>query len=76
MDCSRIHTQPLWERMFARDHDIHVIAAAQTVIEDRQKAVGIRRQIDPHDARLFIDDMIEKTGILVRKAIVILLPDM
>jgi hypothetical protein len=76
MDGGRVHTQPLWERMFARDHYIHVISTAQAVIEDRQKAVGVRRQINPHDARLFIDYMIKKTGILVREAIVILLPDM
>jgi hypothetical protein len=49
--------------------------AAQAVIEDRQKAIGIGRQVGAHDVGLLIDDVVDKTGILVREAVVILLPD-
>ena len=44
-----VHRQPLRRRVFARDHDIDVMAAAQAMVHHRQQAVGIRRQIDAHD---------------------------
>ena len=75
MDDGRIHRQPLRQGMLAGDHDVDVIAAAQAVIEDRQQAIGIGRQIDAHDIRLLVDHVVEEAGILVREAVVILLPD-
>ena len=71
----RIHGEPLRRRVLAGHHDVDVMAAAQTVVHDRQQAVGVRRQIDAHHLRLLVDDEIEKTRILVREAIVILAPD-
>jgi hypothetical protein len=53
-----------------------VAICTSTVIEDRQKAVGVWRQIDTHDIGFLVHDVVNKTGILVREAIVILLPDM
>ena len=52
------------------------MSAAQAVIKNRQQAVGIRRKINAHNIGLLIDDVIEKAGILMRKAIMVLLPDM
>ena len=70
-----VHRQPLRGRLFASDDDIHVIAAAQAVIGDRQEGIGIRRQIDAHDLRFFVDHVIDKAGVLVTEAVVILPPD-
>ena len=58
--------------MFARDHDVDVMPAAQAVIHHRQQTVRIRRQINAHDFGFFVEDMIDEAGILVREAIVIL----
>ena len=49
--------------------------AAEAVIEDREQAVGIGRQIDADDIGLLVDHVIEEAGVLVREAIVVLLPD-
>ena len=72
----RVHRQPLRQRVLAGDHHVDVVPAAQAVIEDRQQAVGIGRQVDAHDVGLLVDDVVEEAGILVREAVVILLPDM
>jgi len=60
--------------MLSRDDDVDVVAAAQTMIHDRQQTVAVRRQIDADDFGLLIGDVIEKAGILVCEAIVILAP--
>jgi phage tail protein X len=49
--------------------------AAQAVIEDRQQAIGVGRKVNAHDIGLLVDDVVEEAGILVREAVVILLPD-
>ncbi len=49
--------------------------AAQAVIEDRQQAVGVGRQVNAYDIGFLVDDVVEEAGILVREAVVILLPD-
>ena len=66
-----VHRQPLRRRVFAGDHDVHVVAAAQAVIPDREQAVGIRRQIDPHDVGFLVHDVVNETGVLMREAVVI-----
>ena len=70
-----VHRQPLRRRVFARDHDVDVMAAAQAVIHHRQQAVGIRRQIDAHDLGLLVHDVVDEAGVLMREAVVILAPD-
>ena len=70
-----LHGQPLRQCVFSSHHHVDVVAAAQAVIEHRQQAVGIGRQVDAHDVGLLVDDVVEKSGILVREAVVILLPD-
>ena len=71
-----VHRQPLRRLIFAGDHDVDVVAAAQTMIPDREQAVGIRRQIDPHDGGFLVHDVINETGVLMRQTVVHLLPDM
>ena len=71
-----VHRQPLRRRVFARDHDVDVMAAAQAVVHHRQQAVGIRRKVNTHDLGLLVHDVVDETGILVREAVVILAPDM
>ena len=70
-----VHGQPLRQGVLARHHDVDVVPAAQAVIEDRQQAVGVGRQVHAHDIGLLVDDVVEKAGILMREAVVILLPD-
>ena len=76
MATSRIDVQPLPHRLFAGHNHVNVIAAAQTVVTDRQEAVRIGRQIDAHHIGFFVRDMIDETGILMREAVVVLSPDM
>ena len=70
-----VHGQPLREGVLACNHYVDVMPAAQAVIEDRQQTIGVGRQINAHDIGLLIDDVVEEAGILVREAVVILLPD-
>ena len=70
-----VHGQPLRQGVFAGHHHVDVMPAAQAVIEDRQQTIGVGRQINAHDIGLLVDHVVEETGILVREAVVILLPD-
>ena len=70
-----VHGQPLRRRVFTRDDDVDVMAAAQAVIHHRKKAIGIRRKVNPHDLGLLVHDIVDETGILVCEAVVILAPD-
>ena len=72
----RVHIEPLRRGLFAGDDHIHIIAAAQAMVGDREQAVGIRRQIDANDVGFLVHDMIDEAGILMGEAIVILPPDM
>ena len=71
-----VHRQPLRRRMFSRDHDIDVVAAAQAVIHHRQQAVRVRRKVNAHDLGLLVGDDVDEAGILMRESVVILAPDM
>ena len=70
-----VHGQPLWKGVLARNHHIDVIPAPQAVIKNRQQAVGVGRKVDAHNISLLVDDVVEEPGVLVRKSVVILLPD-
>ena len=71
-----VHRQPLRRRVFARNHDVDVMPAAQAVVHHRQQAVCIRRKVNAHDLGLLVHDVIDETGILVSETVVILAPDM
>jgi hypothetical protein len=62
VDGGLLHRQPLRQRMLASNHNVHVVPTAQAMIEHRQEAIGVRRQIDPNDVRLLVDDVIEEAG--------------
>ncbi len=70
-----VHGQPLRQRVLARHDDVDVVPAAQAVIEDRQQAVRIGRQVNADDVGLLVDHMVEEAGILMGEAVVVLLPD-
>jgi hypothetical protein len=65
----------LRRRALAGDDHVDVVAGVQAVVGDRQQAVGVRRQIHPHDVGLLVDDVVQEPGVLVGEAVVILLPD-
>ena len=70
-----IHRQPLRQGVLAGDHDVQIVAAAQAVVGRRQQAVGIGRQVDAHDVGLLVDHVVDEARVLVREAVVVLLPD-
>ena len=69
-----LHRQVVERRLLAGDDHVDVVAAAQAVVGDRQQAVGVRRQVDPDDLRLLVDDVVDEAGVLVREAVVVLPP--
>ena len=70
-----LHRQPLLARVFARDDDVHIVTALDAVVKAGEQAVGIGRQIHAHDVGLLVGDVVEETGVLMREAVVVLLPD-
>jgi hypothetical protein len=70
-----VHREELQRRLFSGDDDVDVVAAAQAVVGHRQQRVGVRRQVDADDLRLLVGDVVDEAGILVRKAVVVLPPD-
>ena len=62
-------------RLFVGDDHVHVVLTAQAVVRHAQQAVRIRRKIDARDFGALVADNIEKAGILVGEAVVILTPD-
>ena len=70
------HVQPHPCRLFARDDEVHVVPTAKAVVCDRKQRVRIRRQIDAHDLRFLVRDMIDESRILMRKTIMVLPPHM
>jgi hypothetical protein len=63
-----------WRIVLAADHDVDIVLAAQAMVHYRQEAVGVGREVDPDNFRLLVDDMVDKPGVLVREAIVVLAP--
>ena len=72
----RIDVEPLPFRLLSGDDQVDVVAAAQTMIRDRQQAICIGWQIDTDDIGFLIRDVIDKTRILMGEAVMVLSPDM
>ena len=70
-----IHIEPIGRGLFAGDDEIDVIAAAEAVVGDGEQRVGVRREINADDVSLFVGDVIDEPGILMREAVVILPPN-
>ena len=71
-----VHVEPLQRGLFAGHDHVHVIAAAQAMIGDREQAVRVGRQIHAHDVGFLVHDVIDEAGILMAEAVVVLPPDM
>src|SRR5580698_10049711 len=71
-----LHREPLGRRVFAGNDHIDVMSASQAVIDRREQAVGIWRQVYANDRSFLVHDMIEESRVLVGEAVVILSPDM
>ena len=71
---SLLHCQPLLSRMLGGYQHVDIVAAADAVVKAGQQAVGIRRQVQAHNVGLLVGDVIQEARILMRKAVVILLP--
>ena len=71
----RFDIEVLEVHLLVRDYDIGIVHALQTVVGDRQQAVGIRRQIDAHDVGALVCNHIEEARILMGEAVVVLTPD-
>ncbi len=71
-----VHRQPLRRRLLAGDDHVHIVAAAQAVVGDREQAVRVGRQIDAHHLGLLVDDVVDEARILVAEAVMVLPPDM
>ncbi len=72
----RLDIEPLPFRLLPRHDQVDVVAAAQAVVGDGKKAVGVGRKVDAHDIGLLVRDVIDEAGILMREAIMVLPPDM
>src|SRR5271166_4525487 len=75
MDDGLLYGEPLRQRVLARYDDVDVVPSAQAMVEHRQEAIGVRRQLNPNDVRLLVDHVIEEAGVLMGEAIMVLLPD-
>ena len=71
----RVHIEILERRLLPRHDHVDVVAAAETMVHDRQQRVGVGWKIDPNHVRLLIDHMVDESRILVRETVVILPPD-
>ena len=68
------HRQPLEAGVLGCYDDVDVVLALDAMVKAGKQAVRIGREIHAHHVRLFVGDVVEESGILVRKAVVVLLP--
>src|SRR5207249_2622135 len=76
MNNCAINIKPLRLGLFSCHDHIDVIATFQTMIGHRKKGIGIWRKVNANDTWFFIDDVVDKSWILMTKSIVVLSPDM
>ena len=57
-----VHRQPLRGRLFACDHDVDIVAAAQAVIGHRKERVRVRRKINADDLCFLVYNVIDEPG--------------
>ena len=70
-----IHVHVLQMHLLVGDDDVDVVLAAQAVVGDGEQRVDVGRQIDAGDVGALVHHHVEKAGILMRKAVVVLAPD-
>src|SRR5579863_8229920 len=69
------HRQVIERRLLASDYHVHVMAATQAMVGYREQTVRVWRQVHPYNFGLFVDDVVYEPGVLVRKPVVILAPN-
>src|SRR5687768_2341062 len=69
-----VHVQPLERWLFSRDDDVDEISGTQTLVGNIKKGIRVRRKINADDTCLLVDDEVDKAGVLMRKAIMVLTP--
>ena len=69
-----IHVEIRQMRLFVGDDHVDIVGATQAVIRDREQAIGIRRQVYTRHLRALVCHNIEKAGILMGEAVVVLAP--
>src|SRR5690242_5909464 len=67
--------QPYRRWLLAGNDHVYVMAASKAMVSYRKKRVGVGRQIDTYDIGLLVYNVIDKPGVLMRKSIVILPPN-
>src|ERR1019366_2844694 len=73
---SLIHVQPLKLRLLAAGDNIHVIAAAQAMIEDAEEAVGVRWIVHADHFTPASQRIVHVPSCLVTETIVVVAPCM
>src|SRR5262249_4047835 len=71
----RVDLKPIRRWLLSRDDEVDVVAAAEAVIGNRQQCISIRRKIDADDIGFLIGYVIDKAGVLVGEAVVVLAPN-
>ena len=71
---SLLHGQPLMAGMLGCNDNVYIVLASDTVIEAGKQTVCIGGKIHTDNICLLVGNMIQETGILVRKSVVVLLP--
>src|SRR5215212_2483524 len=70
----RLHVEPLGLRLLV-DHDqVHVVAAAQAVVGDREEGVGVGWPVDACDGASLGEHHVDEARPLVREAVVVVAP--
>ena len=60
--------------MLESHNGVDVVLALDAVVEAGEQAVGIRGQVHAHHVCLLVGDVVQETGVLMGKAVVVLLP--
>ena len=71
---SRLHVEALELRLLVDHDEVHVVAAAQAVVGDRQQAVGVGRQVDAGHAPPLGQDHVDQPGALMAEPVVVVAP--
>ena len=74
MSRRRLNIQEDCRRLLARNGQVDVIARPQHMIRHSQQRVRVRCKINPYRVRMLVRYVVDKSGVLVRKPIVILPP--
>src|SRR5207253_11499304 len=70
----RLDVEPLELRLLVDDDQVHVVAAAETVVGDGEEAIGIGRQVDARDGSLLREHRVDQARPLMAEAVVVVPP--